>query len=110
MHRCRGPLPTPRIHDTEKSSRSTSAMSKLPMTATYAVLESGETAMPRGYGPSGTLSTCLLLWMSMMLRLYEHQLLTSRYFWSGVTARYLGTAPTGMTLSTSRVSSGTRKT
>ena len=61
------------------------------MTATYAVLESGETAMPRGYGPSGTLLTALLVWMSTTLRLYEHQLLTSRYFWSGVTARYLGT-------------------
>ena len=71
-------------------------------------MESGETAMPRGYGPRETLLTTLLVWMSMTLRLYEHQLLTSRYFWSGVTARYLGTSPTLMTLSILRSASETR--
>ena len=46
--------------------------------------------MPRGYGPSETLLTTLLVWMSMTLRLYEHQLLTSRYFWSGRDGEVLG--------------------
>ena len=80
------------------------------MTATYAVFESGETAMPRGYGPRETPLTTLLVWTSMTLRLYEHQLLTRTYFWSGVTATYLGTSPTLMTLSTSRSASDTRYT
>ena len=52
--------------------------------------------------------TILLVWRSMTLRLYEHQLLTSRYFWSGVTARYLGTSPTLMTLSILRSAIETR--
>ena len=41
------------------SSRSMRAMSCVPITATYAVCESGLTAMPRGYGPSGMRLTSL---------------------------------------------------
>jgi hypothetical protein len=48
--------------------------------------------------------TSVAVAVSTTLRSYEHQLVTSSVPPSGVTATYLGTAPTSMTWSISRVS------
>ena len=70
------------------------------MTATYAVLLSGETTMPRGWRPIGIFATSFFAATSTTLRSKLHQFDTSTCFWSGVTATYLGTTPTPITWST----------
>src|ERR1700744_4740054 len=58
----------------------------------------------------GRVATTLAWATSMMLRLNEHQLATSTYRPSGVTATYFGTRPTWMTWSMVRVATSTRYT
>jgi hypothetical protein len=94
------------IHDRWKSLRSTTAMSVVPVTATSAVPESGETALPRRYGPRQIVLTTLLVRTSVTPRLNDCRLLTSTYLESGVTATYLCTSPT---LSMARSATDTRE-
>lgn len=100
MITCLGAVPTVHRAFTARRARSTCTIVLSPITATYAVLDVGSTAMPRGQVPSGTRATGAAVRASMMLRSYEHQLLTSTCSPSGVTSTYFGTAPTGMTWST----------
>ena len=65
-----------------------------PMTATYAALPFGETAIPRGYAPIATRFTSRPFAVEMTLRSHVHQFETRTYLWSGVTATTFGTAPT----------------
>ena len=60
--------------------------------------------MPRGYlPPNGIRAVSLPVAASMTDRSHEHQLVTSTVLPSGVTATYLGTAPTATTLSMANV-------
>src|SRR3954462_7442626 len=98
------------MNDVVRFVRSSLAIVVEPMIAMYAVLESGVTTMPRGYGPSGIRFTSVWVATSMMLASKVHQFVTITYLPSGVVATYFGTDPTRMTLSIFSVATSTRYT
>src|SRR5437660_841965 len=85
-------------------------MSLEPITAMYATLDDGFTAIPRGSVPSGMRRASLKVARSMTLISNEHQLVTRTYRLSGVTATNFGTIPTCATPVMASVARSTRYT